>query len=185
MKPGIISSGPDPVYETKAPPLMPSEQVREEILKGIEQKAMKYLEISGNCAQASFLALQEEFRLEGGSVLKVLTPFPGLAHRGGICGTVVGCITALGLVFGREDVEDWDGYVRAIPQVRAFYRRFQKAEGSFMCLEVVESLFGERFEGTEPAETNRFLIAGAVEKCGEPVRKGVRIAAEIILDRRK
>ena len=165
---------------------MPLEQSKEEIFKELDQKAAEYLKISGNCAQSSFLALKEQFGLEeNGSVLKALTPFPGLVYRGGICGTVVGCIMAMGLIFGREKVEDWDGYIHSIPPVRAFYRHFEKVEGSIMCLDVVESVFGEKFESIGPAETKKLLKAGAMEKCADTIKTGVRIAARIILERKQ
>jgi C_GCAxxG_C_C family probable redox protein len=155
----------------------------EDILGELEQKASEYLEISGNSAQSSFLTLQEQFGLDGGPMLKALAAFPGLAFRGEVCGTVVGCTMALGLVFGREGLDDWSGYIQAIPPVRAFFRRFKSEVGSIMCGDVVESQFGESFDVVEPAETKRFLKAGAVDKCGSVVVKGVRIAAEIILEK--
>ena len=64
-------------------------------LQRLEQKVKEYLRISGNCAQTSFLALQEQFGLEDGSILKALTVFPGIALRGETCGAVVGCLMAL------------------------------------------------------------------------------------------
>ncbi|MFC1580429.1 C-GCAxxG-C-C family protein [Thermodesulfobacteriota bacterium] len=150
----------------------------------LEQKVNAYLKVSGNCAQSSFLALKEAFGLEDGGVLKALTPFPGLAYRDGVCGTLIGCTMALGIVFGREDLDDWGGYIRSIPPVREFFRRFKKEVGGMMCSELVESEFGDKFESIEPAETRRWLEAGAMEKCTATAQKGVRIAAEIIMDKR-
>ena len=45
---------------------MKSQLSREEILSELDQKVRAYLEISGTCAQSSFLALQEQFRLDPG-----------------------------------------------------------------------------------------------------------------------
>ena len=156
----------------------------ENVLSSLDQKVNAYLKISGNCAQTSFLALKEEFGLEGGSILKALTPFPGHAYRHGVCGTLIGCTMALGVVFGREDLDDWGGYIRSIPPARAFFRRFEKEVGSIMCDEIVESEFGDKFESIEPAETRRWLEAGAIEKCTDVVGEGVRIAAQIILEKK-
>ena len=161
---------------------MSFQPTREDILRELEQKAGEYLEISGNCAQSSFLVLQEQFGLDGGPILKALSPFPGLAFRGEVCGTVVGCAMALGLVSGRERLDDWSGYIHSIPPVKAFFRRFKREVGSIICGDVVESEFGERFDVVEPAETERWLKAGALEKCAAVLGKGVRIAAEIILE---
>ena len=163
---------------------MAASKSEEMILSKLEQKVNAYLEVFGNCAQSSFLALKEEFDLEDGGVLKALTPFPGLAYRDGVCGTLIGCTMALGLVFGREDLDDWGGYIRSIPPVREFFRRFKKDVGSIMCNDLVESEFGDKFESIEPAETRRWLEAGAMERCTEVAGKGVRIAAEIIMDKR-
>jgi len=163
---------------------MGSTPSREEILGHLDQKVSEYLKISGNCAQSSFLALKEQFGFEDGAIFKALTPFPGLAFRSGVCGTLVGCTMALGMVFGRDTLDDWGGYIRSIPPVRAFFRRFQKEVGSIMCDEVVESNFGERFDAIEPAETSRWLNAGAMERCTAVAGKGVCIAAEIILEKR-
>ena len=162
---------------------MVSQETKEKILSRLAQKVEKNLDISGNCAQSSFLALQEQFALDGGEILKALTPFPGLAFRGHVCGSVIGCVMALGLIYGRERLGDRRGYIHAIPPVLAFYRRFEKEVGSIMCYDIVESEFGEKFDGVEPVETKRWLEAGAIEKCTATAAKAVRIAAEIILDR--
>jgi len=154
---------------------------KDDILLELEQKANEYLEISGNCAQSSFFALQVQFGLDGGPILRALTPF-GLAFRGEICGTVVGCTMALGLVFGGDRLDDWSGYIQSVAPVRAFFRRFKREVGSVMCGDFVDLEFGESIHMIEPAETKRFLKAGALEKCGSVVGKGVRIAAEIILE---
>ena len=58
------------------------------------------LDRSQNCAQTSFAVLQHEFNLDGGTILKALTPFPGIALRGETCGAVIGCLMAIGLVHG-------------------------------------------------------------------------------------
>ncbi len=164
---------------------MASQMSKKDMMRELDEKAKKYVEKSGTCAQSSFLALRDQFKLDDGAILKALTPFPGLAYRGGVCGTVVGCIMALGLAFGRESMDDWDGNIQAIPSVRAFYRRFKRAIGSIICLDVVESEFGKRFEAVEPAETKRWLKANAIEKCSATIGTGVRIAAEILLERTK
>jgi hypothetical protein len=78
---------------------------KEVIFANLDQKVQEYLSLCGNCAQTSFIALQEQFELEdGGAILKALTPFPGIALRGETCGTVVGSLMALGLVYGRGNL---------------------------------------------------------------------------------
>ena len=155
---------------------------KEEVLNKLDQKVKEYLTISGNCAQTSFVVLQEELGLANGAILKALTPFPGVALRGETCGAVVGCLMALGLVYGRDRLDDWAGYLASLRPARRFCRRFEKELGSTMCGDIIESQFGKRYNLADPAESAEWLAAGAVEKCTAVIRTGVRIAAEMMLD---
>lgn len=77
-------------------------QSKDEIFEKLDQKAVEYLGLCGNCAQTTFLTLGEAFDLEDSdAVLKALTPFPGIALRGETCGVVIGSLMALGLIYGR------------------------------------------------------------------------------------
>jgi C_GCAxxG_C_C family probable redox protein len=153
----------------------------EDTLQQLEENVKRYLKISGNCAQTSFIVLQEQFGLDNGSILKALTGFPGIALRGETCGAVVGCLMALDLVYGREKLDDWEGYGRALRHGRKFCRGFEKELGSTMCGNIVESIFGKRYNLANPVEAEEWQKAGAVEKCSGVVTAAVRIAARIII----
>ena len=164
---------------------MTSRPSTEEILSQLDEKARKYLGISGNCAQSSFLALSEQFGLGDGATLKALTPFPGLALRGETCGCVTGGLLALGLVYGRDRLDDWEGYQRALRPSRAFCRAFEREFGSTMCGGVLESQFGKTFNLANPVEAEEWQKAGASEKCATVVTKGVRMAAGLIMEKKQ
>jgi hypothetical protein len=102
---------------------MNAETSREEALKEVTENAHRILLQSGNCAQTSFLVLKEQFDLDNGKILKALTPFPGIALRGETCGAVIGSLMALGLVFGRDNIDDMPGYLRSLPPARKFQER--------------------------------------------------------------
>jgi len=153
----------------------------ERTLQQLKGKVERYLKISGNCAQTSFIALQEQFGLDNGSILKALTGFPGIALRGETCGAVVGCLMALGLVYGRERLDDWEGYRRSLRHGRKFCRSFEKEFGSTMCGDIVESIFGKRYNLANPVEAEEWQKAGAEEKCSGVITSAVRIAAKIII----
>jgi C_GCAxxG_C_C family probable redox protein len=153
----------------------------EDTLQQLEQKVKNYLKISGNCAQTSFLALQEQFGLDDGSILKALTVFPGIALRGETCGAVVGCLMTLSLVYGRERLDDWEGYMRSLRPGRKFCRSFEKEFGSTMCGDIVESIFGKRYNLADQAQAEEWQRAGAEEKCSAVVTVAVGIAAKIII----
>jgi C_GCAxxG_C_C family probable redox protein len=157
-------------------------QSLENIFSSLDKKVKNYLALSGNCAQTTFLALQEQFDLEDGVILKALTPFPGIALRGETCGAVVGSLMALGLIHGRDkdNINNWQGYLNSLPPARRFCHHFEEELGSTMCGEIIESQFGRRFNLADRGEAMEWIQCGALEKCGEVIQKGVHITAEII-----
>jgi C_GCAxxG_C_C family probable redox protein len=161
---------------------MTDQAAKDEVLSELGNKVNKYLLVCGNCAQTSFIALQESFDLEDGGILKALTPLPGIALRGETCGAVIGSLMALGLVYGRDrdQLDDWSSYIRSLPSARRFCRNFESEYGSTMCGDIVEKQFGRRFNLADPAESLEWLGEGAVEKCGAVITTAVGIAAEII-----
>ncbi len=146
----------------------------------VAERAKEILDLSGNCAQSAFAALQEQFDLDGENILKALTPFPGLALRGEACGAVVGSLMALGLVYGRDDLSDKKGYVKSLPSARRFCAQFEKKFGGTSCARVLETTMGKKFNLADREESNEYLSAGGQQKCGEVVANAVQIAATMI-----
>ena len=85
-----------------------------EVQSATLDRAKALLLESGNCAQTSFAILNEVFDLGGEQILKALTPFLGIALRGETCGAVIGSLMALGLVYRRDDLTDWKGYIGSL-----------------------------------------------------------------------
>ena len=162
---------------------MNAEASREEVLKKVTERAHQILLQSGNCAQTSFLVLKEQFHLDNGMILKALTPFPGVALRGETCGAVIGSLMALGLVFGRDNIDDMPGYLRSLPPARKFCRQFEKEQGSTMCGAILESKLGKKYNLANPIVVAMYLSSGGPEKCAEVVESAVRIAAEIMFNK--
>jgi C_GCAxxG_C_C family probable redox protein len=154
---------------------------KEAILRELDLRVDEKLAISGHCAQTSFVVLDEQFNLDGGATLKALTPLPGIALRGETCGAIIGCLMALGLVYGRDSLEDSSGFFRSLPPAREFCRRFEQQVGSANCHDILESDLGQSFDLAKQADFQRYLECGGVESCTKVIRNGVRIAAEIII----
>jgi C_GCAxxG_C_C family probable redox protein len=146
----------------------------------IGQAARDTLARCRNCAQASFSVLNDEFGLHGGPILRALTPFPGIALRGETCGALVGCLMAIGLVYGRDDLEDWHGYIASLPPSRRFTRRFAELCGSTACEAILEAKLGRKFNLADTAQSLEYVEAGGPEVCGEILAGAVQAAAEII-----
>lgn len=163
---------------------MKSKRPNQQLFDRLESKVQENLFMCGNCAQTTFLVLQDEFELDGEALLKALTPFPGITLRGETCGVVTGSLMILGLIYGRdrEHLHNWQAYLDSLPAPRKFCRRFEDQVGSTMCANIVESQFGRRFDLADPVEAMEWMNCGALEKCSQIISSGVKIAAQIILE---
>ena len=159
---------------------MSAEGLTEAELKRLAQAARETLARCGNCAQTAFAVLQEEFDLDGDTILKALTPFPGIALRGETCGAVVGSLMAIGLVYGRDDLEDWHAYIASLSPARRFTRHFEVLNGSNDCEHILEGKLGRTFDLADAGQAGEYVEAGGPAVCAEVLAGAVRIAAEII-----
>ena len=154
----------------------------QEVLNSLDQKVKSYTTISGNCAQTAFLALQKQFGLENGAILKALAAFPGgIALRGETCGVVIGCIMALGLVYGREKMDAFQGYFDVLLKAKEFCQRFAKELGGTTCREIVKSDLHKWYNREDLHEALKLREVSGIKHRAKVVGKGVQIAAEIIL----
>jgi C_GCAxxG_C_C family probable redox protein len=139
---------------------------------------------SGNCAQTSFVLLQEEFDLDGDQILRALTPFPGIALRGETCGAVIGSLMALGLEFGRDDLSDFRGYIGSLPSARRFCKRFEEENGSTDCARILEEKLGRTYDLADKTEAFEYASSGGPDACSGVVASAVLIASEAIRKKR-
>jgi len=157
---------------------------RDLVMKLLDQKAGQYMHISFNCAQSSFLALQEQFGLPGDEILKALTPLTGIAERGETCGAVTGSLMVIGLLYGRgkSRLSDWESYRASLVPAGKFCEQFEKKYGSTMCCKIQEKRFGRCFRLTRSSDLKAFQAEGATDKCSLVVQDAVKTAANIILN---
>ena len=148
----------------------------------LDQRVDVVMEKSHNCAQTTFYVLSEQFGLGGDEVLKALTPLPGMAERGETCGAITGALMAMGLIYGRDRLDDWDKYRSSLIPTNKFCEQFQQALGSSLCCQIQERAFGKSFNLMNPEDLREFQRAGATTKCSKVVQKACRIAADIILE---
>jgi len=156
---------------------------KELVMTQLDQRVDQAMKRSHHCAQSSFLALNEQFSLDGEQVLKALTPLPGVAERGETCGAVIGPLMAFGLIYGRGrlQMDNWEKYQESLVPAGKLCSQFEQEFGSTMCHDVQKVKFGKCYHLRDPNELREFQEAGATDHCSDVVRKGVRMAAEIIL----
>jgi C_GCAxxG_C_C family probable redox protein len=155
---------------------------KDQVFKLLDQKVNHYMELSHHCAQSSFLALSEQFGLGNDDMVKALSPIPGIADRGETCGAVSGALLALGLVFGKNNISDWQGYRDSLKPANEFCDRFEQELGSLRCRNIVKSEFGMELDLRKEDDLQKFREADAAHTCSKVVRTAVRIAADLILE---
>ncbi|NIN63109.1 MAG: hypothetical protein GTO63_00010 [Anaerolineae bacterium] len=164
---------------------MSNNRSSEEQENPIVVKARDMLMESRHCAQTSFAVLQEEFDLEGDQILRALTPFPGIALRGETCGAVIGCLMALGLEFGRDDLTDWRGYIGSLPSARRFCMRFEEENGGTDCASILEDKLGRNYDLADRDEALEYASSGGPQACSEVIAGAVLIASAAIRKKRQ
>jgi C_GCAxxG_C_C family probable redox protein len=148
----------------------------------LDQRVELVMEKSHNCAQTTFFVLSEQFGLGGNEILKALTPLPGMAERGETCGAITGALMAMGLIYGRDKLDDWEKYRSSLIPTNKFCTQFQQELGSSLCCQIQERAFGKSYNLMDPDDLREFQRAGATSKCSKVVQKACRLAADIILD---
>jgi C_GCAxxG_C_C family probable redox protein len=145
--------------------------------------AQQLLAVSANCAQSCFRVLTQHLNLDAGETAKALTPFPGgIALRGDTCGAVVGSVMAIGLVLGRDRLEDVPAMQPSIAASRRFCRDFEERFGGTACRAVLERGLGESFDLARPEELEAYRDAGGNALCSDVVAHAVESAAMILGD---
>jgi C_GCAxxG_C_C family probable redox protein len=158
----------------------PADKSKEEILKGLEASAGKFMKMYGSCAKASFAALNEQLELKADQILLAIMPFTGgIAAKGETCGAVSGSMLAIGHFF--ESIKKQPGSSMKFGGI--FFDGFEKEFGSTRCREVVKHQYGRYFDFTKPEEQKSFLAESQKgDRCTEVVRKAILIAGNIILE---
>lgn len=178
------STAPNPEQLIKDPKSMELSRTmtKDQLHAMLDQRVEVIMSKSHNCAQSTFYALSEQFGLGGDDILKALTPLPGMAERGETCGAITGALMAMGLIYGRDNLEDWKKYRSSLIPTNKFCEQFQKELGSSLCCQIQESAFGKSYNLMDPKELKEFQQAGATNKCTRVVQKACRLAADIIIE---
>ena len=160
----------------------------DEIIQRVKAKALANDKFGG-CSQSVLLALQEVFGIGDVESLKAATVLSGGLRQGGTCGALLGALMGLGLVFGRERIEDRDKYGEAMEFSMEISNRFreemQKQFGfdkelkSTLCPDIQEGVLGRSFDHW--TEHQAFLDAGGHGDAGCP--KTCAIAAQVCAEK--
>ena len=166
----------------------------EERIQRVKRKALENDFYSG-CSQSVLGALQDEFFIGNKESFKAATALSGgIARQGETCGAIIGALSALGLVIGREQMEDEAVYKAMMePSIdllnrfkeelkRQFY--FAEELESTLCKHIQERIYGRSFYLANEEERQAFLDAGGHSEMGCPKVCGIaaQVAAEKLLE---
>jgi C_GCAxxG_C_C family probable redox protein len=174
---------------------IPRKKLDPEEMLANKEKILDHVQLLGeennfvlkNCAQSTALALFEEFGLGSMEIIKALTPFPGIAGTGEICGGITGSLITFGLYFGTDNTLDAEATNKVISVSQKFMAYFEDAVGHLHCSDIIEQVvIGKRLN---PGDSEEAMMAFAAEKgfekCGLPPGMGARLAAGFIIDSMK
>ncbi len=98
-----------------------------EQVERIKKKAQEYDRDYSGCSQSVLGALQEEFGIGNKESFKAATLLSGgIVRQGDTCGAIVGALSALGLVSGRERIEDTEAYKAAMESFTKVCAKFRE-----------------------------------------------------------
>jgi C_GCAxxG_C_C family probable redox protein len=165
-----------------------------EVIRKVRQQACLN-DIYGGCSQAVLSALQDGLHIGNTETLKAATVLPGGGGwRGETCGALIGALMALGIVIGREKLEDTDKYSKAMEISQDIIKRFKnelhlsfgfnEALKNTLCSHIQEKIFGRHFNLADSNEKQAFIDAGGrTEKgCGTTCAIAAEIAAQKLLE---
>lgn len=96
-------------------------------------------------------------------------------------GALIGGVMVIGLVLGREELENIQAYRDTMEASYKLYYRFKEELESTICFEIQKSLLGRSFDFKIDEEAEGWYKAGGLEKCPMVCAIAARIAADIIL----
>ena len=137
------------------------------------------------CSQTTLAGLIEAFGIGGPDLLRSSTCLAGgVARRGHVCGALTGGLMMIGYLTGRDDLQMFPQYQRAMEYGNVLYEKFQKEFGTVSCSEIQKLQFGRTYDLQDLEEREelhkRMIETGA--GCQSVTGAGARLAAEVIID---
>ena len=160
-----------------------TERQYERLIERAAQLAYKYEITYFGCCQTTLAGLIEAFGIGGPDLLRASTCLAGgVARRGHICGALTGGLMMIGFLTGRDDLQMFAQYERAMDYANSLYMRFQSEFGTVNCSDIQKMKFGRTFDLQSQEERKELhnKMAEIQDGCQSVTGAGARMAAEVI-----
>ncbi|QQS50914.1 MAG: GNAT family N-acetyltransferase [Bacteroidota bacterium] len=138
--------------------------------------AKKLFDSGFNCAQSSLLPFALRNGMKRETALSLATGFgAGMVYRGETCGTITGCMMAIGLFSGRTEAQDTDARDLTYMLINELNKKFSEKHGSINCRNLLQ------LNNTTASEWEKAEKDGSFEtKCPFFVQDAVEITQGIL-----
>lgn len=137
------------------------------------------------CSQTTLAGLIEAFGIGGQDLLRASTCLAGgIARRGHVCGALSGGLMMIGFLTGRDDLEMFPQYQRAMDYGNRLYMKFRDEFGTVSCSEIQKIKFGRSFDLQNPEEREALhnKMAEMKDGCQSVTSAGARLAGEVVCE---
>lgn len=140
------------------------------------EKANKYFCEKFHCSQAVLAAFANELEITEKQALKLGACFGSGMRKGEVCGACTGALMVLGLKYGQYQKDDIESRIRTNNITDRFLDEFKKANGSYICNELLNCNISTE-KGIKTALDNNLFT----EFCPQMVESAVKTLEQILL----
>ncbi len=143
----------------------------------VKYKARQNMEKYDSCTQSILAAFMQVLQIDDPLVLRSA----GAMHGGMVCSMTCGIHTSammiLGLLLGRENIEDGvDGLMPIVGPAQELIQRLNTRLGSHSCREITEVDFTNR------RQAQKYYLAGGKQRCEALVMEGAAEIASFLME---
>ena len=143
-----------------------------------KEKAMQSFLDGYNCAQCMMVAFEDMLTIDLDTALKIASPFGGgMGRLREVCGSVSGMFMVLGFLKGYNEPGDYDGKKELYEHVQELARRYEEANGSIVCRELL-GLQVKKEEATPEKRTDEYYKK---RPCAEKIGSAAEILEAYII----
>jgi len=167
---------------------MADSKAKEQIVAEVSERAGQAEIDYHGCSRSTLYGLKKHFDFITDDLIRASFALAGgCSSSNGTCGAFTGGLLAIGAKY-EAPIDDLSAEaeakrLKAREKRFAFRDAFIKEFGTTLCPDIQEQQFRRRFNMLDARDWQAFMeLPGHYEKCAEVVRRGTRLAAEVLLE---